>query len=1059
MRATNNSSCPYFYIKEVIYMANSGNVASLGINVTGNIADINAQLVALQAQLKAISNQNVTVRLGNSNQINNMNQDVMNTNAIFNMLGNTIQQSMGKVGGSIFNIIGMLATLNYGIEKVKSISNIPKFVEKILTVSDYFPKSTGSNVPPETSNRGIIQTPSETATALAYQRSQIAIASAYQRSQAATELAYQRTQQIERGFLNERARIIQARDVLSRIESISITNNSNDVEMAFARAAQRRAQRIAQTISQTITMAQSQGAAERLAARANIRDTRRTDIITRSNIPTQPAWIREIESSLDSTLPSMTNYERRMSQIYTLGHQIVDRFNQCRVALNNWRVPLLSISAVIGSILVIGLAKAVQLTKDLVIEGLKYQRMLEDFATSFKVLMKPDFEIGTKTGGPNKIDIPSIGEDGITRTKEYNTTIGATVDFMKSLQTYANFSTFTFPELASEAERMQAYGLKIGDTLHMLRMLGDTSMGNKIKLQQQAYAMAQTITAGRLIGDNLRQFREGGFNPLQALAKEKALLAGERPEMAGKYMPGLQEEVEAGTIGIDRVVHAFEMATSEGGQYYGMQTEKAKTASGMISTIIDKWDMLRGKTQADMFEGLKPILDKIIGVIDQLLENVDVLSKAFSDSLLPVLQDVFSETANLCGFANGDQGFSSVTNAVVGWIEALAAGIKALMVLANVIIGVVSIFTSGILVIIMAFQSLWAVAKLSLTGIGELGALAFTGIAQIAETVVLGIAGAFEWCADKLHAPFAKAFNTIADGWNMLADKIGANRIETRMNVGSPSDLNVGSWDLLNKMTEDNVNRIEGIGQRGTDELTKIGEDWSSSFGASSKLLLKSAEISQASLENLFGDKKYDKIPGMKKNAPGPDPQKGITAISGAKTDTKDQEAAKAFASAWDQVTKAIDGALKKLTSLDTIFGKLSYENFSPSKLQARLKRYLKELELWNVNLKKLKDEGVADSIIGDLQSQGTAGFGITKALAKANPAQLKLLTENYAKVQRTAITSATSTIMMEHSGTIRVEGITTEGQLRSVINIIASDIVKDKASNSMIPALSSVFK
>ena len=49
MRATNNSSCPYFYIKEVIYMANSGNVASLGINVTGNIADINAQLVALQA--------------------------------------------------------------------------------------------------------------------------------------------------------------------------------------------------------------------------------------------------------------------------------------------------------------------------------------------------------------------------------------------------------------------------------------------------------------------------------------------------------------------------------------------------------------------------------------------------------------------------------------------------------------------------------------------------------------------------------------------------------------------------------------------------------------------------------------------------------------------------------------------------------------------------------------------------------------------------------------------------------------------------------------------------
>lgn len=131
-------------------------------------------------------------------------------------------------------------------------------------------------------------------------------------------------------------------------------------------------------------------------------------------------------------------------------------------------------------------------------------------------------------------------------------------------------------DLIKNAEMLKAFGIENERVLPTLRMLGDVSMGNKEKLHGLSLAYAQVQSTGRLMGQDLLQMINQGFNPLQEISKA-----------TGKTMAQLKKEMEDGKISADMVTAAFQRATGPGGMFNQMMEKQSQTVSGRWSTMMD----------------------------------------------------------------------------------------------------------------------------------------------------------------------------------------------------------------------------------------------------------------------------------------------------------------------------------------------------------------------------------------------------------------------------------------------------------------------------------------
>jgi gas vesicle protein len=671
--------------------------------------------------------------------------------------------------------------------------------------------------------------------------------------------------------------------------------------------------------------------------------------------------------------------------------------------------------------------QGIDLTSDWIQEGVKYNTVLENYRIGFSVLGS---EIDKVTG----------------QQESWNTSLERADKLMKSLKDYATYSTFTIPNVMEAGQKLMTYGMKEKDTLPMIKLLGDTSRGDPEKFKAQSYAIAQSITAGRLTGDNLRQFREGGFNPLMELAKLEAKTKGGTAE---QYMPGLQKDMEDKKIGIDKVILAFQLATEKGGTFYKMQEKMAQTASGKWATILDKFESFRGETTAKIFERYKFLLDDVINILDDLVSKMDPIVEAFDDKLAPAIEDAFNQLLNLTGLADSEDGIQGLVDNTVMWIEVLAVSIDTLMTVGNIAVATFGVFATGLSTIATIIANTDNILLMFTTS--------FMAAIQI---VVFGVAGMVEWAVDKVAHYFSVVFNKLSEEWNKMmkskmAEHLGISNwtIETRFDEKDPGDFKNSSWDLLQETIKTNEKIMN-------DAAKEIGDS------ATFKMTSLFAGITNNAFENLVGKGSQDVINKLSEIKPKPkkkdedDKRHQFDVTNAISDDTKDAAAAaKKLADAWDDVAKQIDSALSKLVGFDTVFGKMQYENFSPSKLKARMNRYLKELTNWNQNLKELESKGVSSDVIAQLQEQGLAGIGMTKAWNKASPEQLAALQSMYSQVKGQARTSAVGQVIMQHTGEIKILGINSAGELKVVIDYLAKDLIKEKRSNSLLQPTINAFK
>ncbi len=233
----------------------------------------------------------------------------------------------------------------------------------------------------------------------------------------------------------------------------------------------------------------------------------------------------------------------------------------------------------LGKIAMAGVSLASTAVSGMFAIGQKYNMEMESYTTNFKVLL----------GG---------AEQAVAKVSE--------------LKTMAAKTPFGMGDLAESTQTLLAFQVPAKKTSEILSMLGDVALGDKEKLKGLSLVFGQVSSAGKLSGQDLMQFINQGFNPLNYIAKE-----------TGESMEELRDRMSKGKITVEEVEKALKAATSSGGQFYKGMEEASKTTSGLISTLQDNANALIG-------EVFQPISASIISdVLPNLLSGMDKMTEAF----------------------------------------------------------------------------------------------------------------------------------------------------------------------------------------------------------------------------------------------------------------------------------------------------------------------------------------------------------------------------------------------------------------------------------------------
>jgi tape measure domain-containing protein len=230
-------------------------------------------------------------------------------------------------------------------------------------------------------------------------------------------------------------------------------------------------------------------------------------------------------------------------------------------------------------------------------------------------------------------------------------------ELIKSFRDEAIKSPLSVQDYAQAGKTLMAFGIAADETLPILKTLGDVSMGNAERFGSLALAFAQTQAAGRLMGQEVLQFVNAGFNPLQEISRK-----------TGRSMIELKKAMEDGAISADMVTEAFRSATAQGGLFYGALDKGATTTEGKIAKLNDAIMGLKVAFGTGFNEGLKSALDAASGFLPQLEGKFSMAGKVLGIALKQAAEgnlETFAQIGIVIGEALS-KGFQDVAgNAIV----------------------------------------------------------------------------------------------------------------------------------------------------------------------------------------------------------------------------------------------------------------------------------------------------------------------------------------------------------------------------------------------------------
>lgn len=185
------------------------------------------------------------------------------------------------------------------------------------------------------------------------------------------------------------------------------------------------------------------------------------------------------------------------------------------------------------------------------------------------------------------------------------------------LTEFAAKTPFELNGLAQATQTLLQFGVEADQIMPTIKSIGDVSQGNAQRMQSIALAFGQIRSSGRLMGQDLLQLINSGFNPLQVISKQ-----------TGKSVGELKKEMEKGSISAEQVAEAFKIATSEGGQFFNGMERASQTFSGKLSTLKDDASALGRQFGEILLPIAKEWIEKGSQLVKQMSE-MDIETKKF----------------------------------------------------------------------------------------------------------------------------------------------------------------------------------------------------------------------------------------------------------------------------------------------------------------------------------------------------------------------------------------------------------------------------------------------
>lgn len=192
-------------------------------------------------------------------------------------------------------------------------------------------------------------------------------------------------------------------------------------------------------------------------------------------------------------------------------------------------------------------------------------------------------------------------------------------NIMGQIKEYALASPLNTKDMVGAVQMMTSFGIEAEKSIDYLKAIGDISMGDTGKFNGLALAFSQMSSAGKLMGQDLMQMVNAGFNPLEEIARK-----------TGKSIGQLKEEMSKGAISSKMVQDAFISATSAGGKFFGMSQEGAKTLNGQISMLQESFDNMFNEI-GGKGEG---VVMSAVQMATKLVENYEQVGKVLTGMVI-----------------------------------------------------------------------------------------------------------------------------------------------------------------------------------------------------------------------------------------------------------------------------------------------------------------------------------------------------------------------------------------------------------------------------------------
>lgn len=207
--------------------------------------------------------------------------------------------------------------------------------------------------------------------------------------------------------------------------------------------------------------------------------------------------------------------------------------------------------------------------------------------------------------------IASVREEVQALEISFSTLLGSSERSAKLLNELKEFAVSTplqLNDLAKSAQTLLSFNVEAEKIMPTLKAIGDISMGAADKLQSLTLAFSQMSSTGKLMGQDLLQMINAGFNPLTEISRQ-----------TGKSVSELKEEMSKGAISAQMVSDAFISATSEGGKFYNMLAQQSNSLQGAFSNLQGALqDMMNG-----IGESIQEPLTNTIGSLTKLVQNYE----------------------------------------------------------------------------------------------------------------------------------------------------------------------------------------------------------------------------------------------------------------------------------------------------------------------------------------------------------------------------------------------------------------------------------------------------